>query len=323
MNLRQVEEVVAGHRPGDLPCDAPDDDAREHIVTLRLDAAAYAMWRQGRTQLDEEHDHRLDDSELVSAVFAAPRAGGDGGISGRAKFQIALSVCPRCDRGWQEGAGARVPVDHATVERARCDAQHLGSLDGEGPERAHQDVPPSVVRFVWRRDHGRCQTPGCRSARGIELHHIEHREHGGAHEPSNLTLRCSACHIAHHRGLLDITGEAPDHVATTRLHEAPRRHEAPLDTDTRGKLGEASAPEERPSPRVHVSGHPATTAARLSERFDDVAVRAQARDALVRAGWKPAIARAAIDGSLGALHPGASLEELLREALRRCLASHA
>jgi hypothetical protein len=334
MNLRQIEEAVAGHRPGDLPSDVTDDAAREHVVTLHLDAAAYAMWRQGRTQIDEEHDHRLDDSELVVALFSTPRADGDGEISGRAKFQIALSVCPRCDRGWQEGAGARVPVDHAMVERARCDAQHLGSLDGDGPERAHQDIPPSVVRFVWRRDHGRCQTPGCRSARGIELHHIVHREDGGSHDPKNITLRCSACHIAHHRGLLDITGEAPDCVVTTRLRESPRPHASPnpsessrpcashFDAATEARHTEPNVPEASKA-RAHVGAVPARPGARITGRFDDVTMQTQARDALVRAGWKPAIARIAVDESLAASNGGTSLEALLREALRRCLASHA
>lgn len=330
MNLRQIEEAVAGHRPGDLPSDAPDDNAREHVITLHLDAAAYAMWRQGRTQLDEEHDHRLDDSELVTALFSAPRGDEQGEINGRAKFQIALSLCPRCERGWQEGAGARVPVDHATVERARCDAQHLGSLDGDGPERAYQDIPPSVVRFVWRRDHGRCQTPGCRSARGIELHHIQHREHGGSHDPKNLTLRCSACHAAHHRGLLDITGEAPDHIVTTRLHEPPRAHAAtrqhspsPVAAHPHAPSFDVATHTRRVQPTgAHVGAFAAAADAGHGPRlFDEVTMRTQARDALVRAGWKPTIARAAVDATLVVMSPDASLEELLREALQRCLVS--
>ncbi|HMG53912.1 MAG TPA: hypothetical protein VK601_10525, partial [Kofleriaceae bacterium] len=46
-----------------------------------------------------------------------------------------------------------VPVDATVVERALCDAQHIGSIDGATPERAHQDIPPSVARLVWHRDH--------------------------------------------------------------------------------------------------------------------------------------------------------------------------
>jgi hypothetical protein len=30
---------------------------------------------------------------------------------------------------------------------ALCDAQHIGSIDGDDPERAYQDIPPSVARW--------------------------------------------------------------------------------------------------------------------------------------------------------------------------------
>jgi hypothetical protein len=96
-----------------------------------------------------------------------------------------------------------------------CDAQHIGSIDGSGPERAYQDIPPSVARFVWRRDGGRCRVDGCRSARGLELHHVVHRADGGSHDAKNIILACSACHLAHHRGALTITGTA-EHLEIRR-----------------------------------------------------------------------------------------------------------
>ena len=99
---------------------------------------------------------------------------------------------PRCNQGWQHGAGVAVPVGPAAVERAECDAQHIGSIDGAAPERATQDIPPATVRFILRRDGGRCRVPGCRSARGLEVHHILHRAHGGTHEPANLVVLCGA-----------------------------------------------------------------------------------------------------------------------------------
>jgi hypothetical protein len=126
-------------------------------------------------------------------------------------------------------------VDDAAVERALCDAQHIGSIDGAAPERAFQDVQPSVVRFVWRRDGGRCRVDGCRSARGIEVHHIVHRADGGTHEPLNLALLCSSCHAAHHRGALSITGTADRLVVRRQGQGAPR-------------VGEASSPVERAAP---------------------------------------------------------------------------
>jgi hypothetical protein len=105
--------------------------------------------------------------------------------------------------------GAQIVVGDDAVARAHCDAQHIGSVDGAAPERAHQDIPPSVQRFVWRRDGGRCRVDGCRSSRGIEVHHIVHRADGGTHEPLNLALLCSLCrarHKLHYAGFLVMPG---------------------------------------------------------------------------------------------------------------------
>jgi len=136
-----------------------------------------------------------------------------------------------------------------------------------------------VVRFVWRRDGGRCQTPGCRSSVGLELHHVIHRADGGRHDPTNLRLQCSACHLALHRGTLAITTTAAGQLEARRCNEPP-----------------SSA----------------------SSELDATIVRAQARDALVGLGWTPSIARAAVDAAWSHVGPAVALEPLIREALRRC-----
>ena len=212
-NLRQIEELVADHRPGDRPDDPPDPAARTHVVRFELSAETFARMRQARSVLDDEHGANLADDAFVAALCdavldAAPMAGASAESAGRARYQIAMTVCARCRQGWQDGAGARVAVDAAAVDRALCDAQHIGSLDGAAPERAYQDIAPSVARFVWRRDGGRCRVDGCRSARGLELHHLVHRADGGSHDASNLILACSSCHQAHHAGTLTISGTA-------------------------------------------------------------------------------------------------------------------
>ena len=156
------------------------------MVRFELGAETYALLRQARVVLDDEHGTSLSQEAFISALCNAVLDGAPSSEpTGRAKFQIAITTCRRCQQGWQEGAGVQIPIDSAAVERAMCDAQHIGSIDGDGPERAYQDIPPSVVRFVWRRDGGRCRADGCRSARGLEVHHIVHREHGGSHDALN------------------------------------------------------------------------------------------------------------------------------------------
>src|SRR5213078_291659 len=168
-----------------------------------------ALLRQARMVLDNEHGTNLPDDAFVATLCHAvlDRAPATE-PTGRAKFQIALTVCQRCRQGWQEGAGAQIPIDPAAVDRAMCDAQHLGSIDGPASERAYQDIAPSVARLVWRRDGGRCRVDGCRSARGHELHHSMIRADGGSHDALNLILCCSRCHQSHHAGLLTISGTA-------------------------------------------------------------------------------------------------------------------
>ena len=217
-NLRQIEEIVADHRLGDHPEDPPDPEARTHVVRFELAAETFALLRQARTVLDDEHGKNLADDPFVAALCSAVLDGAPAGEpTGRAKFQIAITVCQRCQQGWQAGAGAQIAVAPAVVERAMCDAQHIGSIDGAAPERAHQDIPPSVVRFVWRRDGGRCRVDGCRSSRGLELHHLVHRADGGNHDASNVILACSSCHQSHHAGTLTISGTA-DHLEVHRVH---------------------------------------------------------------------------------------------------------
>lgn len=289
-NLRQIEDLVADRRPGDRPDDPPDPTARTHVVRFELSAETFALLRQTRANLDEQRSTNLsDDAFIASLCSAALEAVPAAEPTGRARFQIAMTVCARCRQGWQQGAGAQVAVEAATVDRALCDAQHIGSLDGAAPERAHQDIPPSVVRFVWRRDGGRCRIDGCRSARGLEVHHLVHRADGGSHDPSNLILACSSCHQAHHAGTLTISGTADR-----------------LDVRRRGESAPAGA---------HVG------AAR--SQLDTAILRTEARAALTGLGWKAAVAHAAVERAAAALGADMTIEQLIFASLKECPAPRA
>ena len=333
-NLRQIEDLVADRKPGDRPDDPPDPEVRIRVVRFELSPETFALLRQARSVLDDEHATNLADDDFVAALCHAVLDGAHPAEpTGRAKFQIAVTVCDRCRQGWQEGAGAQVTIDAPAIERAMCDAQHIGSLDGDAPERAHQDIPPSVVRFVWRRDGGRCRVPGCRSARGLEVHHIVHRADGGGHDTGNLCLLCSSCHLAHHRGALAIGGTA-DHLEVQRpgASDASRdgAYAGGRDITSRGPaveghadagptrgaeidahVGEASDPD-------HGDGLRARSRRAVGDKLDVAVLRIQAKDALVIAGWKPTVARAAVAAAAETLGVDATLERLIFESFRRC-----
>lgn len=205
MNLRQIEEAVAGRVPGDLPEDAPRPEERTYRISFEVNAETYAWFRDTRLQMNKEHGMHLDDNDFIHAVMDRVMSPPD---PERARHQIAVTLCEGCNRAWQDGGGAVIEIDQRAAERATCAAEHIGSLDADDPARAKQDVPPAVRRLVFRRDHSRCRFPGCRSSMGLDVHHIRFREHGGTHDPRNLIVLCSAHHRAVHDGLVVIHGNA-------------------------------------------------------------------------------------------------------------------
>jgi len=311
--LREIEELVAEREEGDLPSDRKKPDLRLRGVRFDLRPDALAQLRQMRQQLDDERGERLDDSDFIAALcYAASAAGaGDGG---RAPFQIAITTCEDCRRAWQKAPGGSVAIDDAALARAECDAQRIGSLDAASPERAAQAIPPATRRLVLRRDGGRCCVPGCRSSRYIELHHVVHREHGGTHDPSNVTSLCDGHHAAHHRGELEISGTAPDRLRFERPHvRATNVTDEP--TATRDVTA-TSATDDPTSERPHMRATSKSTS--KSTKFADVEARVMAQRALTQLGWKPHIAKAAVAEASKRFGVDLPLEELIREALKLC-----
>lgn len=229
-NLRQIEELVRGREPGDLPSDPPKPEVVDRNVTFSVGPDVFALVRKVRALLADEHGRRLDDSEFLEAVMntaleAHERPSAEPRV--RSKYDIAVTVCRQCDRAKVEGGGQDFDIDADTLDRMRCDARDLGPIDVDEPRRANQAIPPATYRFVWARDGGRCKTPGCRSARGIEAHHLKPRSRGGGNEPQNILLLCSSCHQNIHNGNLILEGPIDDLRAnrTALTYKAPWRRE--------------------------------------------------------------------------------------------------
>ena len=201
--VREVEQLVAGHRPGSRPDDAADAGAKRHVIRLELSGEALATFREAMAKVRRDAGESLDDDAAM--LLLCRQALGGPRDAGRSSYQVALTVCEHCRRGKQHGRGELVEVAPETVEMAACDGQHVGHVDahvGATASRASQTVPPGVRRAVLRRDGGRCRVPGCRHATFVDVHHLTLRAEGGSNTLENLIVLCAAHHAALHRGTL-------------------------------------------------------------------------------------------------------------------------
>jgi len=219
-NLREVEELVSGHDRGALPTDPPDPTLQRVVLRFLVKPENKALWRQAQTVVERDGGQRLDDDGLIAAVARRIIDGVISQTRAHAPYQIAVTLCPTCKRGTQDGGGITAPMSSAAVERALCDCELIGDPTSAEPTRAKQAIPPTVRRQVLRRDHARCCVPGCRSRINIDIHHIIAREDGGTNDLWNLCCLCEGHHLALHAGTLVITGRAPDLTFTRKADSA-------------------------------------------------------------------------------------------------------
>jgi hypothetical protein len=279
---RDVEELVAGRKLGDGPGEASDPALRRHVLRMEVSAETFATFREAMGQLRRDAGESLDDDAAL--LLLARKALGGPGDEGRACYQVALTVCESCQKGWQQARGEQVPVGPEVIEMAACDAQHLGHAGGTACAqvgatrtlRAHQDIPPAVRRKVMRRDGGRCVVPGCRHATFVDIHHLKLRSEGGDHDDDALVVLCGAHHQALHRGLLAIEGRVS--TGLRFLHADGTRYGAEVDPDS-------------------------------------VAANGEAFRALRGLGFREGDARHALEQVRKHAHVGAKVEELIRSAL--------
>ena len=219
---RQIEEIVAGHRPGDRPQDRLDRSLRKYVLRFEVSAETMATFREAMAKLRREAGSSIDDDAAVLLLARQILVGPTD--SGRASYQVALTICEHCRRGWQDGSGEQIELSSEAIEMAACDVQDIGRISGHASDavphvgggdhivqaarrdRARQNVPPAVRREVMRRDGHRCVVPGCRHGTFLDLHHLVLRSEGGDHDPDTLVVLCGAHHRAEHRGELIIEG---------------------------------------------------------------------------------------------------------------------
>ena len=236
-NVRQVEQLVSGHKKGDKPTDRPDPRLRKRTLRYEeIGEETAVLLRQARQVLEREQGERLTDDAFLR-VFARMIIDGVGSPPRtRGPYQIGVTICEQCKRGWQHGGGAVTEMSPPAIEAALCDAQHIGSIDGQprptqdlevcdeerapAVKRIKSDIPPALRRKVNHRDRGRCRVPWCRSSRNCDQHHLIPLSRGGTHTEDNLITLCESHHIAHHEGALIIAGPASTASFKRREHSS-------------------------------------------------------------------------------------------------------
>ena len=123
------------------------------------------------------------------------------------RYRIIERRCPACDKAWTEGRVGKIemlPEERAMVE---CDAEIVAGDDSGSSPPGHvsRTIPPATRKAVLIRDGMRCQTPGCRCKRHLELHHVLMRSAGGPNEAWNLVTVCSTHHDLIHKDVLHVS----------------------------------------------------------------------------------------------------------------------
>jgi len=219
---RQVEKLVSGRRPGSLADSPAEPQLQRHVLRFEVSGETLATFREAVAKLRREAGEHLDDDATL--LLLARHVLGGPTDEGRASYQVAIDVCEDCRRARQNGDGELFEVSPATRDMVACDAQrlsnaHVSDLPTDAPERATQDIPPAVRRKVLRRDHHRCQIPGCMHGTFIDVHHLETRADVGGHDPTNWlttrTDRCSRVLTLSHAGTGCLDRKIPDWQRST------------------------------------------------------------------------------------------------------------
>jgi hypothetical protein len=202
------------------------DDDGSFRLSGRLDADAGMIVQ---VALDEARDRLFQRGNfgagLVEALVEMAQSSLDSVAdpARRSRFRVNLFINTDSDaRNMADAAGWNVP--DAIRRYLTCNGTLTPVfLDNGLPVsvgRAQYVVPARTRTVIEHRDHGSCRVPGCDTTLGLEVHHLIHWEHGGRTDTDNLLLVCGKHHRMHHRGRLDITGNAnqPDGVEFRNQH---------------------------------------------------------------------------------------------------------
>ncbi len=82
------------------------------------------------------------------------------------------------------------------ISRPPAQIHHCPECESSTVQTSHGELEIRVK--VLAKAHHKCETPGCNHTRFLEIHYLLPRSKGGTNDPTNLTVRCSACQARIH-----------------------------------------------------------------------------------------------------------------------------
>lgn len=171
LGVRDIQWLVSGRRPGDLPSTPADESARLHAVRYEVSGSTLALVRQAQDEHRRRTGQSLDEDVFVADLARAYLVGREG--SGAASAQVMMTVCPSCRQGTVDAGGQVLALPPSEVERLACDARV---------------VPRGRVEAVV--EGTRSAEPGGRSHGGPER-----PSHGGSGEASHAGPERAGFHV--------------------------------------------------------------------------------------------------------------------------------
>ena len=145
-SLREIEAMVSGHRPGDLPSDKTEPRLHRKTITLEVSPEAYDIWRRLHVLAAEEHGQRLSDDELLLSLFrrayadASERCAGGNSRDGGDSHGHGGDGCHSGDSHGHCGNGRQDSADTNSDRHAHDgDGRQSGDSHGHGGDGRQGD----------------------------------------------------------------------------------------------------------------------------------------------------------------------------------------
>lgn len=190
---------------------APEDGA---VVERALGVGRDAVYQERRQEVPEGDPVEASWAEALLHLVDQAAGNPDQPRAIRDRYRLLVHLDADTLQDWSAGRRPELQLGpwlgRSIVDRITCDTDARTVLEEHGLAvafgPAHPTIPARLRDRIENRDRG-CRFPGCRRRRGLEVHHLVHRAHGGWTVESNLLCLCSRHHHDHHRGEFTITGD--------------------------------------------------------------------------------------------------------------------